>query len=229
MIGFICKGLRFVVLLAKGLPTRRTANNTMKTAKTLFLAILLCSSFICGWMLGHQCRLPFGINKYFDVNHLRDRLAPHDLAIISMSANGEGSAMQVRINNFEHSGSLNVEKIDKYIGSNSSVTVYTYLHGQWTRDRGTCQSAQEAEMRIVNLKTTSGINTPIAIHDPLQDVYVSGNIALSGSWEWSLVQQVMNALQKSPDAYLIDIGSNIGNLNNLYCTYINLHKAAFTL
>ena len=97
----------------------------------------------------------------------------------------------------------------KYLNSKVkySYRVYTFINQSWIRNENMCEKMQN--FPIVRLKTKYG-KTPIAIHDPKFDIYVSRSIARQGVWEARLIRILMFFLEKNKESIFLDVGANIG-------------------
>ena len=83
-----------------------------------------------------------------------------------------------------------------------------YFDGQnWTKTY-TCEFNRSTLIKA-NLHTRNG-GTPIYIHSPKSDKWISKFIQRSGTWEWTLVNLVLNFLERNDNSHFIDLGANIG-------------------
>ncbi|XP_041363318.1 uncharacterized protein LOC121378971 isoform X2 [Gigantopelta aegis] len=70
------------------------------------------------------------------------------------------------------------------------------------------QAVKRTDINCTVSKTVPSF--PICIHDPLTDKYITGALLSSGVWEPYITKVFQIALEKHPNAILIDIGANIG-------------------
>ncbi|CAG2203274.1 unnamed protein product [Mytilus edulis] len=93
------------------------------------------------------------------------------------------------------------------VNVNNGLKVYSHNGNDWTPDNGICQTKDHfIKASLIN----SWGNTPIYIHSPLDDKWVSGDLMKSGHWEGELVNLVSRLLQQDNDLQFVDLGANIG-------------------
>jgi FkbM family methyltransferase len=90
-----------------------------------------------------------------------------------------------------------------------SLKVYSHDLNNWNLDNNVCKT--NTKFQRAWLKTTIG-NTPIYIHNPNDDIWISKNLLMNGHWEADFVSLVFNLLLKdnAHDIQFVDLGANIG-------------------
>lgn len=103
----------------------------------------------------------------------------------------------------------NVQDIQRktQLSPTSSLKAYSHNGKTWVHDEGFCHS--NSQFQEVSLQTSVG-RTPIYIHDPSQDIWISKDLKTSGHWEGRFVNLVFSLLQKDPQLQFVDLGANIG-------------------
>lgn len=86
-------------------------------------------------------------------------------------------------------------------------TVYNWNGQSWQENKTVCEKLPR--FRQGTLRTHYG-STPIFIHEPADDKWISQNIIASGSWESEVALAVGTALESDNDLAFLDIGANIG-------------------
>jgi len=56
----------------------------------------------------------------------------------------------------------------------------------------------------------SKLTTPICVYEKTEDVYISGSLLSSGTWERNIMIKIKQALGQDPHTVLLDLGCNIG-------------------
>ncbi|CAC5413398.1 unnamed protein product [Mytilus coruscus] len=93
------------------------------------------------------------------------------------------------------------------VNVNHDLKVYSHNGNDWISDNGICQTKDNfIKASLVN----SWGYTPIYIHSPLDDKWVSGDLMKSGHWEGELVNLVSRLLNQDKDLQFVDLGANIG-------------------
>ncbi|XP_063419087.1 uncharacterized protein LOC134701911 [Mytilus trossulus] len=93
------------------------------------------------------------------------------------------------------------------VNVNNGLKVYSHNGNDWIPDSGICQTKDH--FIKVSLKNSWG-NTPIYIHSPLDDKWISKDLMNSGHWEGELVNLVSRLLKTDNDLQFVDLGANIG-------------------
>lgn len=92
-----------------------------------------------------------------------------------------------------------------------SLKVYSRDLNNWNLDNNVCKTNQKFQRAW--LKTTDTIgNTPIYIHNPNDDIWISKHLFMNGHWEAEFVKLIFNLLLKDNvhDIQFVDLGANIG-------------------
>ncbi|XP_060069465.1 uncharacterized protein LOC132549543 [Ylistrum balloti] len=91
--------------------------------------------------------------------------------------------------------------------SRASNRVYNWNGHSWKENKTVCENLPQ--FRQETLRTRSG-DTPIFIHEPGVDKYISQTVLVSGTWEREVAVAVVSFLQADKDLQFLDIGANIG-------------------
>lgn len=97
--------------------------------------------------------------------------------------------------------------------STTSTTSKSSNLTSWEEKTFDCRriSMEEEELHGgMFVKTSTRPSFAINIHNPQIDKFVSGTIYYDGCWEKNHVKAVLHALSQYPNAYLMDLGANIG-------------------
>ncbi|XP_071095175.1 uncharacterized protein [Haliotis cracherodii] len=87
---------------------------------------------------------------------------------------------------------------------------YRRTNGSWVADDSVC--TEDEEFDVATLKTPAG-NTPICIHDVVEDRSVSKSLKAVGNWEPEVMYTAFEALNENKDHVFVDIGGNIGTFS----------------
>ncbi|XP_033748632.1 uncharacterized protein LOC117333446 [Pecten maximus] len=90
---------------------------------------------------------------------------------------------------------------------NQKQSVYSWNGLTWKENKTVC--ANLPKFRKGTLRTSSG-DTPIFVHEPGVDKYISHHILVSGTWEREVAVAVVAFLQADKNLQFVDIGANIG-------------------
>lgn len=90
----------------------------------------------------------------------------------------------------------------------TGVHVFRRDMNKWNADDSICDNLP-SNLRKATLHTSKG-NTPIFVHEPSNDVHVSGSLVRSGSWEPHLLNLMSGLLSRDKELQFMDLGANLG-------------------
>lgn len=90
----------------------------------------------------------------------------------------------------------------------TGVHVFRHDLTKWNADDKICDNLP-SNLRRATLHTSNG-NTPIFVHEPSNDIHVSGSLVRSGSWEPHLLKLMSGLLSRDKELQFMDIGANLG-------------------
>ncbi|KAK3084798.1 hypothetical protein FSP39_019201 [Pinctada imbricata] len=89
------------------------------------------------------------------------------------------------------------------------LNVYYFNNDSWTNSSNLIEDFNTSSFIKTNLHTTAG-GTPIYIHDPKEDEWISRLLLQSNAWEWSNVNLMIDFIKRHRHSAFLDIGANLG-------------------
>ncbi|XP_005093824.1 uncharacterized protein LOC101853448 isoform X2 [Aplysia californica] len=88
------------------------------------------------------------------------------------------------------------------------VDIRPHGHRSERPNSGVLTNDQEDDFTCTTTKTTPAFM--ICLYKPLEDKYISASLLSSGVWEPYITKALQKALDRRPEATLIDVGANVG-------------------
>jgi len=163
----------------------------MKKLECFAVCCLLVFSMMVGWQAG----------RYFD--H-----APVNIFNASqIRSTGTISPLIQRITKRPELPTISQTIHSKYTFK-TGVHVFRHDLTKWNADDRICDNLPP-NLQKGNLRTTNG-DTPIYVHNPRDDVHVSGSLVRSMTWEPHLLRLMAGLLSKDKELQFMDLGANLG-------------------
>ncbi|XP_076080027.1 uncharacterized protein LOC143050799 [Mytilus galloprovincialis] len=162
----------------------------MKNSECFGVCCLLTITLMIGWQAG----------RYFD-----------QMPVAFLNAN------QTRTKNVLFPFTQTINKITPSTFSQTSHLKYNFKTGvhvfrhdltKWNADDNICDNLPP-NLKKATLHTAHG-DTPIYVHNPSEDIHVSGSLVRSRTWEPHLLNLMAGHLRKDPELQFIDLGANLG-------------------
>ncbi|XP_063437499.1 uncharacterized protein LOC134718744 [Mytilus trossulus] len=162
----------------------------MKNSECFGVCCLLTITLMIGWQAG----------RYFD-----------QMPIAFLNAN------QTRTKNVLFPFTQTIKEITPSTFSQTSHSKYNFKTGvhvfrhdltKWNADDNICDNLPP-NLKKATLHTAHG-DTPIYVHNPSEDIHVSGSLVRSRTWEPHLLNLMAGHLRKDPELQFMDLGANLG-------------------
>ncbi|CAG2204191.1 unnamed protein product [Mytilus edulis] len=162
----------------------------MKNSECFGVCCLLTITLMIGWQAG----------RYFD-----------QMPVAFLNAN------QTRTKNVLFPFTQTINKITPSTFSQTSHLKYNFKTGvhvfrhdltKWNADDNICDNLPP-NLKKATLHTAHD-DTPIHVHNPSEDIHVSGSLVRSRTWEPHLLNLMAGHLRKDLELQFIDLGANLG-------------------
>lgn len=163
----------------------------MRKPECFAVCCLLVFSMMIGWQAG----------RYFD--HVP--VAIHN----SSKSLSQGTIISLLLDK-RHSPTVPTisETVHAKFEFKTGVHVFRHDLTKWNADDRICDNLPP-NLQKANLHTSYG-DTPIYVHNPADDIHVSGSLVRSASWEPHLLNLMSDLLSKDNALQFMDIGANLG-------------------
>ncbi|OWF56671.1 uncharacterized protein LOC110444245 [Mizuhopecten yessoensis] len=141
-----------------------------------------------------------------DSSHDKFLMGLHPVTLSQTHARNGANIYTKDIDN-KKSHTLPVKHVNPTTSHDPKRSVYNWNGHTWKENKTVCENLPS--FREGTLRTRSG-DTPIFVHEPSVDKYISQNILISGTWERDVALAVVSYLQADKDLQFVDIGANIG-------------------
>ena len=98
---------------------------------------------------------------------------------------------------------------DDYEGEETLLDVMEFADKEWGTDDKVCTTKKDQKFLKTEMHTPNG-DVSIFVHDPQDDIHVSGSLVEHGEWENHLVNLIYTLLRNDPGLQFIDLGANLG-------------------
>ena len=188
--------------------------------RPIVLAVVIVGCTVLGWIIGKQTLLRVDeSNLNLETGSNNDSVNKGDTSQRMITVNKDKAIFTTRnrklITKAQPTMQATTQNIQQTMRNvvptmgKKSLKVYSRDLNNWNLDNNVCKT--NIKFQRAWLKTTIG-NTPIYIHNPNDDIWISKNLLMNGHWEADFVSLVFNLLLKdnAHDIQFVDLGANIG-------------------
>jgi FkbM family methyltransferase len=188
--------------------------------RPIVLAVVIVGCTVLGWIIGKQTLLRVDeSNLNLETGSNNDSVNKGDTSQRMITVNKDKAIFTTRnrklITKAQPTMQATTQNIQQTMRNvvptmgKKSLKVYSRDLNNWNLDNNVCKT--NTKFQRAWLKTTIG-NTPIYIHNPNDDIWISKNLLMNGHWEADFVSLVFNLLLKdnAHDIQFVDLGANIG-------------------